>query len=207
MNARELTDRASVREHFGTPNEMALAKELTRLEKHCRAFIALSPFVVLASSDAQGRCDCTPRGDAPGFVTVLSDLTLAIPDRTGNKRVDTMLNLTENPRLGALFLVPGVNETLRVNGRARISLDPVLMAGMAVNGKLPNAVTLIDVEEVYFQCAKALIRSDLWNPEKRVPKGTFPSLGRVLADQIKGKGDEAERLENAIEERYRNGLY
>jgi PPOX class probable FMN-dependent enzyme len=207
---RQLTDRASVRAHYGTPSEMSLAKELKRLDPHCRAFIALSPFVVLASADAQGRCDASPRGDAPGFVTVLDDRTLAIPDRTGNKRVDTMLNLTENPRLGALFLVPGVNETLRVNGRARISLEPELLAGMAVNGKPPNAATLIDVEEVYFQCAKALLRSELWNPDKRVPKGAFPSLGRVLADQIKGaeaEQAEAERLEQAIEERYRNALY
>lgn len=207
---RQLTDRASVRAHYGTPSEMSLAKELKRLDQHCRAFIALSPFVVLASADAQGRCDASPRGDAPGFVTVLDDRTLAIPDRTGNKRVDTMLNLTENPRLGALFLVPGVNETLRVNGRARISLEPELLAGMAVNGKPPNAATLIDVEEVYFQCAKALLRSELWNPDKRVPKGAFPSLGRVLADQIKGaeaEQAEAERLEQAIEERYRNALY
>jgi PPOX class probable FMN-dependent enzyme len=207
---RRLTDRASVRAHYGTPSEMSLAKELKRLDQHCRAFIALSPFVVLASADAQGRCDASPRGDSPGFVAVLDDRTLAIPDRTGNKRVDTMLNLTENPRLGALFLVPGVNETLRVNGRARISLEPELLAGMAVNGKPPNAATLIDVEEVYFQCAKALLRSELWNPEKRVPKGAFPSLGRVLADQIKGaeaEQAEAEQLELAIEERYRNALY
>jgi uncharacterized protein len=205
MSQRELTDRASVRMHYGTPSEMSLAKELHRLDKHCRAFIALSPFVVLASADAQGRCDASPRGDAPGFVAVLNEQTLAIPDRTGNKRVDTMLNLTENPRIGALFLVPGVNETLRVNGRVRISLDPALLASMAVNGKLPSAATLIDVEEVYFQCAKAIIRSDLWNPEKRVPRGTFPSLGRVLADQIKGA--EAEQLEQTIEERYRTSLY
>jgi PPOX class probable FMN-dependent enzyme len=205
MNARELTDRESVRAHYGTPSEMSLAKELTRLDQHCSAFIALSPFIVLASADAQGRCDATPRGDAPGFVTVLDERTLAIPDRTGNKRVDTMLNVMENPRLGVLFLVPGVNECLRVNGRVRISLDPELLAGMAVKGKPPNAVTLLDVEEVYFQCGKAIIRSDLWNPEKKVPRGTFPSLGRVLADQL--KTGEAERLDQAIDERYRNALY
>jgi hypothetical protein len=205
MSTRELSDRASVRAHYGTPSAMSLAKELKRLDQHCRAFIALSPFVVLASADAQGRCDASPRGDAPGFVTVLDDKTLAIPDRTGNKRVDTMLNLMENPRIGALFLVPGVNETLRVNGRVRISLEPAMLASMAVKGKPPNAVTLIDVEEVYFQCAKALLRSELWNPDKRVPRGAFPTLGRVLADQIKGA--EAEQLEQAIEERYRNALY
>jgi PPOX class probable FMN-dependent enzyme len=205
MPEGELTDAAAVRAHFGTPSELSLAKELHRLDQHCRAFIALSPFIVLASADAQGRCDASPRGDAPGFVTVLDDRTLAIPDRTGNKRVDTMLNLVQNPRLGALFLVPGINETLRVNGRARVSLEPALLERMAVQGKLPNAATLIDVEEVYFQCAKAIIRSELWNPDRRVPRGSFPSLGRVLADQIKGA--EAEQLDRTIEERYRNALY
>lgn len=201
----ELADRAAVRAHYGTPSPMSLAKELKQLDPHCRAFIALSPFVVLASADAKGRCDASPRGDAPGFVTVVDDRTLAIPDRTGNKRVDTVLNLTENPRIGALFLVPGVSETLRVNGRARISLEAALLAGMAVNGKVPLAALIIEIEEVYFQCAKAILRSDLWNPEKRVPRGTFPSLGRVLADQI--KGTDPEQLEKAIEERYRNSLY
>jgi uncharacterized protein len=205
MSKGELTDRAAVRTHYGTPSQMSLAKELKQLDKHCRAFIALSPFVVLASADAQGRCDASPRGDAPGFVTVLDDLTIAIPDRTGNKRVDTILNMTDNPRVGSLFLVPGVSETLRVNGRARISLEPALLASMAVNGKPPLSALLIDIEEVYFQCAKAILRSDLWNPEKKVPRGTFPSLGRVLADQIKGA--DAEQYDKAIEERYRNSLY
>ena len=201
----DLSDKTAVRAHYGTPSAMSLAKELTRLDRHCRAFIALSPFVVLASSDAAGRCDATPRGDAPGFVTVLDESTLVIPDRTGNKRVDTMLNLTENPRIGLLFLVPGVSETLRVNGVVRISLDPALLGGMAVDGKPPSAAMVVGVEEVYFQCGKAMLRSDLWNPEKIVPRGAFPSLGRVLADQI--KGGDAKSYEAAIEERYRTALY
>ena len=201
----DLSDNTEVRSHYGTPSAMSLAKELTRLDRHCRAFIALSPFVVLASSDAAGRCDATPRGDAPGFVTVLDESTLVIPDRTGNKRVDTMLNLTENPRIGLLFLVPGVSETLRVNGVVRISLDPALLGGMAVDGKPPSAAMVVGVEEVYFQCGKAMLRSDLWNPEKIVPRGAFPSLGRVLADQI--KGGDAKSYETAIEERYRTALY
>ena len=184
---------------------MSLQKELTRLDRHCRAFIALSPFVVLASADAAGRCDATPRGDAPGFVAVLDDATLAIPDRTGNKRVDTMLNLTENPRIGVLFLVPGISETLRVNGAVRISLDPALLGAMAVDGKLPSAAMVVAIEEVYFQCGKAMLRSDLWNPDKRAPRGTFPSLGRVLADQI--KGGDAKTYEAAIEDRYKTALY
>ena len=201
----ELTERDAVRAHYGTPSHMSLAKELTRLDRHCRAFIALSPFVVLASADAAGRCDATPRGDAPGFVQVLDDLTLAIPDRTGNKRVDTMLNVTENPRLGLLFLVPGLSETLRVNGAAGISLDPALLDSMAVDGKLPSAATILSIEEVYFQSGKAMLRSDRWNPDKRRGRNDFPSLGRVIADQI--KGGDAETYEKAIEERYKNALY
>ena len=201
----DLTERDAVRAHYGTPSHMSLAKELTQLDRHCRGFIALSPFVVLASADAAGRCDATPRGDAPGFVRVLDDVTLAIPDRTGNKRVDTMLNLTENPRLGLLFLVPGLAETLRVNGTARVSLDPALLESMAVDGRLPSAATILSIEEVYFQCGKAMLRSDLWNPDKRVGRREFPSLGRILADQIKG-GDAA-TFEQGIEERYRNALY
>ena len=201
----ELTERDAVRAHYGMPSHMSLAKELTRLDRHCLAFIALSPFVVLASSDAAGRCDATPRGDAPGFVRVIDDVTLAIPDRIGNKRVDTMLNLTENSHLGLLFLVPGLAETLRVNGTARVSLDPALLASMIVDGKLPSAATVLSVEEVYFQCGKAMLRSDLWNPDKRAGRRDFPSLGRVLADQIKG-GDAA-TFEQGIEERYRNALY
>jgi PPOX class probable FMN-dependent enzyme len=200
-----LAGKLAVREHYGAPSPMSLAKELTRLDQHCRAFIALSPFVVLASASADGRCDATPRGDAPGFVTVLDDTRLAIPDRTGNKRVDTILNLQENPHLGLLFLVPGVAETLRVNGRAHVSLDPALLAPMAVDGKIPCAATVLDIEEVYFQCGKALIRSDLWNPERVLPRRSFPSLGKILADQIKGA--DADSYDRVIEERYRTGLY
>lgn len=205
MDEAGLTDQDAIRAHYGTPSAMSLAKELTALDRHCRAFIALSPFVVIASAGADGRCDATPRGDAPGFVQVLDDAALAIPDRTGNKRVDTMLNLAENPQLGLLFLVPGLSETLRVNGRARISLDPALLDGMAVDGKRPMAATVVAIEEVYFQCGKAMLRSDLWNPDRRVPRGGFPSLGRILADQI--RGGDAEAYERGIEERYRTALY
>jgi PPOX class probable FMN-dependent enzyme len=205
MADEELTDREAIRAHYGTPSTLSVAKEMTRLDRHCRAFIALSPFLVIASADATGRCDATPRGDAPGFVAVADDCTLLIPDRTGNKRLDTMLNIAENPRVGLLFLVPGLVETLRVNGRARISLEPAALNSMAVDGKPPSAATVVAIEEVYFQCGKALLRSDLWNPDRRVQRKDFPSLGRILADQI--KSDDAETLERGIEERYRTALY
>ena len=194
-----------VRAHYGQMDPRVAAKELPRLDQHARAFIALSPFLVIASADASGRCDATPRGDAPGFVAVLDDRTLAIPDRRGNKRVDTMTNVAENPQVGLVFMVPGFNETLRVNGRARVTTDPALLAPLEAKGIVPGAGLLIDVEEVYFHCGKAMIRSHLWDPDHRLPRSAFPSLGRVIADQVKGL--DAEASEKWIEEGYRDRLY
>lgn len=184
---------AAVRGHYGGVRALAAAKCLDRLDAWARRFIALSPFCVIASADARGWCDATPRGDAPGFVHVLDDATLAIPDRRGNNRVDTLRNIAANPRLGLLFLVPGVRESLRVNGRARISTEPALLAAMPAQGKLPSSALVVAVEEVFFHCGKALIRSDLWNPERHVPRGTIPPIGRIIAEQLGGiDADQAE---------------
>ena len=194
-----------LRELYGPASERSLKKELRHLDRHCRAFIAKSPFLVIASTDPEGRCDASPKGDAPGFVEVVDDKTLLIPDRLGNNRVDTLGNLLACPGVGLIFLVPGVNETLRVNGRARVTTDPALLGPMMVNGKAPRSGILVAVEEVYFHCGKALIRSDLWNPEKQLRRGEFPSLGRILADQIGGISvEESERL---TAESYRTRLY
>jgi uncharacterized protein len=194
-----------LREIYEPPSDRAVKKQLSRLDKHCRAFIARSPFVVIASSDPSGRCDASPKGDAPGFVQVLDDETLLIPDRLGNNRIDTIGNLLERPGVGLIFFVPGLNETLRVNGRARITTDPALLEPLAVNGKVPRSGILVAAEEIYFHCGKALIRSDLWNPEKQLRKSEFPSLGRILADQIGGISvDESERV---TAESYRTRLY
>jgi hypothetical protein len=197
-------DIAEIREIYGEPMERTIKKQLPRLEKHSRAFIALSPFLVIASSDPNGRCDASPKGDAPGFVKVLDDATLLIPDRLGNNRVDTIGNLLSSPGVGLIFFVPGVNETLRVNGRARITTDPALLEPLAVNGKVPRSGILITAQEVYFHCGKALIRSDLWNPEKHVPRGEWPSLGRIIAEQIGTDPVEGERM---TAESYRTRLY
>jgi len=201
-----IEDIGEIREIYGEPMERAVKKQLPRLEKHSRAFIALSPFVVIASGDPSGRCDASPKGDAPGFIKVLDDETLLIPDRLGNNRVDTISNLLEAPGIGLLFFVPGLRETLRVNGRARITTDPVLLESCAVNGKVPRSAILVTAEEVYFHCGKALIRSDLWNPDKRVKQSDFPSLGRIIAEQINASVDMAE-AERATEESYRTRLY
>jgi len=194
-----------LREVYGAPSERALKKQLSGFDKHCRAFIARSPFLVIASSDPSGRCDASPKGDAPGFVEVLDDETLLIPDRLGNNRVDTIGNLLERPGVGLIFFVPGLTETLRVNGRARITTDPALLEPLAVNGKVPRSGILVSADEVYFHCGKALIRSDLWNPEKQLRRSEFPSLGHILADQIGGiTVEESERL---TAESYKTRLY
>ncbi len=194
-----------VRAHYGEPNPRSLLKQLDRIDAHARRLISLSPFVVIASADAEGRADATPRGDAPGFVAVLDERTLLIPDRPGNNRVDTMLNVAANPHVGLLFMVPGIVETLRVNGSARVVADPTLLAPLAVNGKAPSAGLLISVRDVYFHCGKALIRADLWNPERHVPRSEVPSLGRILADQLKDLS--VEESEHRIAEGYSNRLY
>ena len=184
MTHEDIATEDDVRALYGPPDPRAVAKELTELDAHARNFIALSPFLVIASADADGRCDATPRGDAPGFVQVLDDSRIGIPDRLGNRRVDTMMNVAANPRVGLIFFVPGIDHTLRVNGRARITRDAGLLAAMAVRDRPPNAVLVVDTEEVFFHCGKAMIRSDLWNPEKKLPRDGFPSLGRIMADQM-----------------------
>jgi PPOX class probable FMN-dependent enzyme len=194
-----------VREIYGEPSERAVKKQLRRLEKHSRAFIALSPLLVIASTDPSGRCDASPKGDAAGFVQVLDDRTLLIPDRLGNNRIDTIGNLLECPGVGLIFFVPGLRETLRVNGTAQITRDPALLETCAVNGKIPRSGILVTAEEVYFHCGKALIRSDLWNPQKHIAPADFPSLGRIITEQI-GEGSVAE-AERSTAEGYRTRLY
>jgi uncharacterized protein len=197
---------SEIRELYGEPMERAVKKQLPRLEKHSRAFVALSPFLVIASSDPSGRCDASPKGDAPGFVKVLDDETLLLPDRLGNNRVDTIGNLLSCPGVGLIFFVPGLRETLRVNGRARITTDPALLESCAVGGKAPRSGILVTAEEVYFHCGKALIRSDLWNPAKHVKQSEFPPLGQIIAEQI-GDGRNVEEAVRYTEESYRTRLY
>jgi PPOX class probable FMN-dependent enzyme len=200
-----IEDLEELREIYGPPGDRSVKKQLSRFDKHCRAFIARSPFLVIASSDPSGRCDASPKGDAPGFVQVLDDATLLIPDRLGNNRVDTLGNLLERPGVGLIFFVPGLNETLRVNGRGRVTTDRGLLEPLAVDGKVPRSGILVAAEEIYFHCGKALIRSDLWNPEKQLPRSEFPSLGRILAEQIGGMS--VEEAERATAESYRTRLY
>ena len=203
----ELRDAEAVRAHYGEPSHMSRAKQLDHLDAHCKAFIQLSPFVVMATTDAAGRADASPRGDKPGLVaTVIDDKTLIIPDRTGNRRADTIHNITENPHVGLLFMVPGINETLRVNGTVRVVIDPATLNPLTVEGKVPMSGFVVTAEEVFFHCGKPLIRSELWNPDRRLSRERFPSLGKILAAQIAGD-KTAEEFDQGIEEQYRTRLY
>lgn len=165
---------------YGLPGETSLVKELDRIIPEYAAFIEASPFVALATSGPEG-LDCSPRGDLAGFVRIHDDRTLMLPDRRGNNRADSLKNIIRDPRVGLLFLVPGSGTTLRVNGRARISVDNELCASFAVEGKPARSVTVIDVDAVYFQCARAIVRSDLWNAERHVDAKSLPTPGQLLA--------------------------
>ena len=175
---------------YDAPSERVRLKQIDRLDEHCRAFIAASPFLILATCGSAG-ADGSPRGDRPGFVEVQDDTTLLLPDRRGNNRIDSLRNIVENPAVGLIFLVPGVHETFRVNGRAQISADPALLARFAVDGKAPKTVLVITVQEAFIQCARALVRSDLWNPARHVRRDELPSLGTILAAHTGGKVDAA----------------
>ena len=191
--------------YYGDVSERASKKQMDRLDKHTRHFISLSPFFVLATANAGGT-DASPRGDAPGFVTVVDDNTLIVPDRPGNNRVDSFSNLLENPNVGLLFLVPGMNETLRINGKARMTTDEALLEPMSVRGRPPRSGLIVDVEEVFFHCAKALIRSKLWAIETQIDRASFPTLGQVFKDQIASVND-ADEADRAIQEGYATRLY
>lgn len=201
----ESLDAAALRDLYGEPSELAARKVLTRLDGHCRRFIELSPFLVLGTSDAQGRQDVSPRGDRPGFVRVLGERVLLVPDRPGNRRVDSLANVVEHPEVGMLFLIPGVDETLRVNGRGRVTRDTALLEPSAVNGRVPVSGLLVEVREAFLHCGKALIRARLWDPASRIERKALPTLGRMIADQIAGV--ELERAEEAVATSYRDTLY
>ena len=172
-----------IRALLGSPNERVLKKELTYLDGHCRTFIAKSPFVLIASSDTAGRLDVSPKGDPAGFVHVLDDRTLVIPDRLGNRRADTLLNILSNPGVGLLFLIPGKQETLRVNDRATIVRDVRVREPLAVNGKLPDLAVVVSVEQTFMHCAKCMIRSKLWEPSAWPDQSSLPSLAQALVEQ------------------------
>ncbi len=202
-----LESREELQRLVGTPSEFSLKKELTALDEHMVRFIAHSPFLVLSTHDASGRCDCSPRGDAPGFVRVIDSKTLLIPDRVGNKRVDSFHNILQTGAVGLLFMVPGVGETLRVNGRAKLIRDVNWLEPLTANGKRPLLAVAVEVQECYLQCAKALVRSKLWEQHDRPDLSTLPCAAQMWADQLQMPEFTVERTQQLLDESYRERLY
>jgi PPOX class probable FMN-dependent enzyme len=203
-----VTTREQLRTIYKTPRptDGSIRKELKALDGHCRSFIGKSPFVLIGSSDGAGNADVTPKGDRPGFAAVLDDHTIAIPDRPGNNRLDTLENILLNPSVGLLFLIPGMNETLRVNGDARITIDAGLRERLAVDGREPQSVVVVTVKAAYMHCAKAFMRSDLWKPETWYDRSTLPTLGQILRDQLV-VADSAEATDRWLDDEYKQTMW
>ena len=205
-----IADEATLRALFAPTHALAALKSLDHLDTHARAFIGRAPFLCLGTQNASGRADVSPRGDPVGFVQVLDDHTLAIPDRPGNNRLDTLANIVSNPSVGLLFLIPGFDDTLRVNGQATLVTDPALLALMAVNDRVPKLAIVVRVTEVFLHCAKALRRSHLWDPAQRQDRAGMPSLMRILHDQTNQPATDEAGLSNmdaALEEGYKQTMY
>ncbi|MBI1204563.1 MAG: pyridoxamine 5'-phosphate oxidase family protein [Rhodopseudomonas sp.] len=179
---------------YGEVLPTAILKEIDHINADYRKLIEAAPFVTIATAGPEG-LDCSPKGDAPGFVRILDDKTLAIPDRPGNNRIDGFRNIIRDPRIALLFLIPGIGETLRVNGRASISIDPELMQSCAVNGKLPRSVLIVHIETIFFHCSKAVVRSKLWNEDTKIDRKSLPSTGTIIANLSAGQfgGDAYDR--------------
>jgi PPOX class probable FMN-dependent enzyme len=197
-----ITTTEELRTLFGEPSERAVKKQQSSLDEYCRAIIAASPFALVGTSGTSGRCDVSPRGDGPGFALVLDDHTIALPERPGNKRTDSLTNILENPHVGVLFIVPGKTETLRVNGRARIARDVWLLERLAFQGKRPLVAIVIVIEECFGHCAKAFLRSHLWEPETWPAADALPSLAEMIVAQVKPEGMTVADVERAHAEAY-----
>src|SRR5436853_7133364 len=207
MFKRVVTSEKELRDLMGTPSERAVKKESAFIDEPSREFIRHSPFLLLATSDTNGRCDVSPKGDAPGFVRVLDERHLVIPDRPGNKRLDGMRNLLQNPHVGTIFLIPGREETLRVNGRASIIRDAEILELVTAHDKRPLVAIGVEVEECFFHCPKAFRRSGLWEPERWPDRAALPSMARVLFHQVHPAGKTVEEYERESEEGLKRTLY
>ena len=202
-----VTSEQELRDLLGAASPRSILKERRALDEHCRAYIAASPFLVMATSGSDGSCDVSPKGDAPGFVAVLDDRHIVIPDRPGNKRFDGMKNLLTNPHIGLIFLVPGREETLRINGRAWITRDPKLLARCVAHDKTPQLAIGVEVEQCFLHCQKAFLRSKLWRHAEWPAPDALASMAQVLHDQIKPADITAQQYECEMEERNRTQLY
>jgi uncharacterized protein len=208
LTSHVITTEAQLRALIGTPAELTCAKISPRLNTMTRLFIERSPFVCVATSSTAGDCDLSPRGDPAGFVRILNERTLLIPERPGNRLADSLRNMLANPHIGLLFIVPGVTDTLRVNGRATITTDTALLAPCAVEGKPPLLGVLVDIDEAYTQCSKAFLRSQLWDAQRFIDPATMPTGGQVHR-AIQGEQFDAEQYDKERAQRYRErvGFY
>ncbi|MGH1374326.1 MAG: pyridoxamine 5'-phosphate oxidase family protein [Cellvibrionaceae bacterium] len=209
MKFEEIGSLEQLRSLYDLPMELAVKKQRDKLDKFSIEFLELSAFSILATSDAQGQMDCSPRGDHPGFIQLLDECTIALPDRPGNNRLDSLSNIISNPSVGLLVLIPGFKECLRINGTARIVVNSELLERFEYQGKLPKSVIVISIREVYFHCAKAISRSKLWESDAKVDRNIMPSLGRIIMNQIDPEKSETEvkEVEDRIEERAKTTLY
>jgi len=204
-----IDDEEGLRALHSPTHPLAVQKAIASLDRHCKDFIARSPFLTLGTQGPDGRADVSPRGDPPGFVTVIDDKTIAIPDRPGNNRLDSLSNILANPSVGLLFLIPGYDDTLRVNGKARLTRDPALLAAMTVDNRQPKLAIVVEVDEAFLHCAKAFRRSKLWDPAARQDRKEMPSLARMILDQTVGAPpkEEMEKIDAELEEDYKKSLY
>jgi len=205
MSEYMITTEEQLQALYGEKNPNSITKEIDHIGDGYRKLIEAAPFVAVATAGPEG-LDCSPKGDAPGFVRVLDEKTLALPDRPGNNRLDGFRNIVRDPRVALLFLIPGCGETLRVNGRAEISIEPELMRSFAVRDKLPRCVLIVHVESVYFHCAKAIMRSRLWDETSKVDRRSLPSTGTILAELSHGKAG-GEQYDRELPERHKAMLY
>jgi uncharacterized protein len=207
MNASDhlVTTMQQLEQLYGEKVPTSVIKEIDYINDGYRKLIEAAPFVAIATSGPEG-LDCSPKGDPAGFVRILDDKTLAIPDRPGNNRIDGFRNIVRDPRIALLFLIPGVGETLRVNGRASISVDPALMQSFAINGKLPRSVLVVHIETIFFHCAKAIVRSKLWDEATKIDRRSLPSTGAIIAELSQGKLG-GEQYDRELPERHKAQLY
>ena len=207
-----VTNKEQLRSNFGDPMELALLKEQKKLDKHCKNFINRSPFLCIGTSSVNGKADVSPRGDPPGFVQILDDNTIFIPNRPGNNRLDTMTNILENPNVGILFMIPGYEDALRINGSATITKDPEILSRCAVNRKIPQMGILVQVNEAYLHCAKAVRRSKLWDSDSRQDRTEMPTLAKMILEQVAPPEEppseqDVKDGDEFIEDNYKTGLY
>ena len=205
-----IRDEQKLRSLFAPTHDLAISKLQTSIDRHARDFIGRSPFLCIGTQNSEGKADVSPRGDPPGFVKILDANTLAIPDRPGNNRLDTQTNILANPCVGLLFLIPGFDDTLRINGDAELVTDPDLLASMAVAARLPKIAIVVHVKEVFLHCAKAFRRSRLWDPQSHQDRSAMPSLIKIILDQTTGAPNdpgEQRKLDDGLEEEYKNSMY